>query len=271
MPLDNSNDELSDQAGPTLRNRLASLGAVARTVPGWALKNRLKASLLGGSCLASVIVVVAVWLMLASAHNQAPTQATYREALDALDRGAYVEARQLAKKVIGRVELPLDKLGGPSFVLGAAACHEGDDTWSNEKTNYYLLAARYLEEARDLGFPPGREAEGMFLLGKSLYLSGRIPGGRLVLRESLTVDQPTKTKTEIYRLLAGACLNDANPKLREALKYNTQYLSDRMLPPGQRHQGLLERALILLRLNDIPQSWPRWTRSHRKRRIGPKR
>ncbi len=245
MTVEDSKNKGPDQAGPTLRERLEpTIGAAL----GWAAKNRLQAGLLAGACLISITCAGVAWLTLGAAGNVLGREATLEMALEALDSGAYLRARELAESVRRRKTLPLEGLGGPAFVLGAAACYEADDTWSKEKKNYYLLASRYPEEARDRGFPPERRAEGLFLLGRSLYLSGQIPASRRALRLALEANQRKDRESQIHYLLAEASLNDANPKLDEALRHNSRYLANRKLPADRRNQGLFQRNEILFRM-----------------------
>jgi len=220
-----------------------------RKMLAWASENRLKAGLIGGACLLAVGGVAALWVL--STATPASQHATLDAAMKALDSGAYQEARQLAETLSEAALSPEDPLGAPSFVLGAAAAYEADDAWTTDKEHLYLLAARYLEEARDLGFPPGREGEGLFLLGRSLYLSGQMAASRIVLEETLAANP--RMRTEIHRLLAAAYLEDANPKFTEALEQNVIYLADPTLSAEARHQGLLQRAEILLQLGKTSQ------------------
>ena len=236
--MEDSKDRQSEQAAPALLVRLALSIRAARD---WIASNRLKAGLLALACLVSIASATGAWLILGNSRNTFFRQATMELALEALDGGNYVEARELAES------LSQQALGGPAFVLGAAACYEADDIWSREKSDLYLLASRYLEEARDLGFPPEREVEGLLLLGKSLYRSGQIPASRQILRLALKADKPGDGKSELFYLLAGACLNDANPKLEEALQYNSRHLANSKLPARLRDEGLLQRAEILFR------------------------
>ena len=220
-----------------------------RKMLAWAWDNRLKAGLIAGACLVSVGGVVALWLL--STATAASQHATLDAAMESLDSGAYQEARQMAEALGDGGLSPEDALGAPSFVLGAAAAYEADDAWTTDKEHLYLLAARYLEEARDLGFPPGRKGEGLFLLGRSLYLSGQMAASRPVLREAIAANP--RMRTEIHRFLAGAYLEDANPKYTEALEHNVIYLADPTLSVETRHRGLLQRAEILLQLGKTSQ------------------
>ncbi|MBN2477089.1 MAG: tetratricopeptide repeat protein [Pirellulales bacterium] len=221
-----------------------------RGLPAWAKANRLRAALAAGAGVVFLASAVLTWLAIAS--YQPPEElVTLDMVLEALDIGAYEQTRELARKLQTQGDLPIEELGGPVFALGAAAAYEADTMWSKDRTDYYKLASRYLEEAQDLGFPAGRRAEGLYLLGKSLYLGGRIPASRPILQSALKVNK--RKQTEIRQLLAGAYLDDANPDLDKALAENEQYLADRRLPSAVRHEGLLQRAQILLRLGRIPE------------------
>jgi tetratricopeptide (TPR) repeat protein len=198
--------------------------------------------------MASLSGVAVAWHLLASVAA-APAEsaaAALEEALQALDRGNYIEAQHLAAELHERKDLPVEDLGGPLFVLGAVAAYEAGETWSKDRAARYLLAVRYLEEARNRGFPPGRRADGLFLLAKSLYGAGRIPASRPALQEALKLN-PGRS-AEIHYLMAGAYLDDAAPKLEEALAENSRMLADPKLRPELRNEGLLQRAQILLRM-----------------------
>jgi len=250
MPPEDFQDDEREASTSALRDRLIWLGAGVRRVTDWAAANRVKTGLLAAAGLVLVVGTVALWFVIVSA-GRIDQAAVLEKAMQALDSGEYSEARRLAERLREAEEPSLEALGGAAFVLGAITAGEADEAWRTERKTAYLVAARYLEEARDRGFPPGREAEGLFLLGKSLYMSDHFPQSRPVLREALKRNR--LRKTEIYRLLAGAYLNDANPKYPEALEYNALYLADRMLPADERHQGLLQRARILLELGETAE------------------
>ena len=250
MPSQTPNDRDPRPSPWALGPLWRKLAGSGRAWAGWATANRLRAGLVLGACLVSVAGVVLAGLMIMG-ERSAGKDATLERALDALDGRAFFEARQLAEKLQERDGLSIGELGGPVFVLGAVSAYEAEDSWSKERTRYLLLAARYLEEARDRGFPPGREAEGLYLLGKSLYLGGQIPSSRPVLLSALPLNP--HLETEIHRLLAGAYLNDANPMLEKALSENGLYLADRQISAADRHDGLLQRVRILLQMDNTPE------------------
>ena len=176
---------------------------------------------------------------------------TLEMAYDALDLGAYNEARRLATQLRIRGDVSPDELGGPAFVLGAATLLEVDQKWGKAKSSSYLIAARYLEEASDRGFPAERRATGLYMLGKSLYLSDQFATSRLYLIDALKANP--NLKTEIHKMIASASRNDANPRLAEALDHITKYLSDPILSSDQRAEGMLEKSQILYDLGRIEE------------------
>jgi tetratricopeptide (TPR) repeat protein len=251
MPSEHPEGETQEASSPTRGNRPASPAKGPRRVLAWAADHRLKAALVVAGCLLALAAVSAWWFRGTAPVAENAENATLERALDALDAGAYDEAGKMAETLQSGGLSPRDPLGAPAFLLGVATAHEADRAWPADKKDLYLVAARYLEEARDLGFPPGREGQGLFLLGRSLYLSGQMPACRPVLRAAL--EAYPANRTEIHRFLAAAYLEDANPKYPEALEHNGLYLADRTLLAEARHEGLLQRAEILLRLGRTPE------------------
>ncbi len=244
MAEDTPKTDTSEEPLGTSQGRLAGLIAFLRGLPSWAAENRLKAGLVGGACLVSMGAVVVAWLVLASGGDG--EEITLEMAIEALDFGDYRKARDLAQRLRESGEVPRSAMGGPMFVMGAAVSYEADSTLTGNENDYYLLSVRYLEEARDLGFPEDRQGEGLLLLGKNLYQTGQIPASRPVLREAIEFN-PQK-ESLIRWLLAEAYLNDANPMCEEAFEQNTLYLADKRLSRSDRHQGMLQRAQIQFRL-----------------------
>ncbi len=234
------------QATESSERRL-SVRAVFPAVKQWAGANRLKAGMLVISCLASVGAAVGIWFVL----GPAAAEFTLPTALEALDAGQFSDARRMAESLREPGRVSSESLGELAFVLGAAAAYEADQTWTTGRKELYMVASRYLEEARDRGFPAGREGEGLLLLGRSLYLSDQIAASRPVLSEAL--EQNPDERPEILYLLAEACANDSSPRYDEALQANDSYLADRTLTPRQHQQGLLQRARVLLALVRIAE------------------
>ncbi|REJ94396.1 MAG: hypothetical protein DWQ35_08335 [Planctomycetota bacterium] len=176
---------------------------------------------------------------------------TLQSALEALDADDYREARKISEEL--RFARGAAQLGGPAFVLGASAAYEADTLWGKERLTYYVLASTYLREAYDRGFPPSRDAEGLFLLGKSLYLSNRPTASRPILAEALQLDPASfreSDRLEALLLATEANLGGSEPRPRVALTYNADYLESDRLSRRERDEGLLRHARILYELGE---------------------
>ncbi len=100
---------------------------------------------------------------------------TLEQALEAYDLGAYSEARIFAEQVLKYAKEDDDRTrASASFILGASTCAIAEIAWDTNRQPYYLAAVSYLRSSEEYGFVRGRELEGFFLLGKSLYLSGEL-------------------------------------------------------------------------------------------------
>jgi len=203
--------------------------------------------------LVSASLVLLIVGIVTTVRTQTPVSeapeplVTLQTALAALDHGDLSRARRMAQAMQAQGNLRTEDRGGPAFVLGAVEAIEAEQSWGKDQTRRYRLAAESLEQARDCGFPAGRQGEGLYLLGKSLYRGGQITASRPVLRAALKVN-PARS-AEIHGLLAAAALQDARPDLPEALAENERYLSDTSLPAGLRHDGMVRNAQILLRMD----------------------
>ncbi len=209
----------------------------------FAAQHRLLAAA-GG--LAALALVLGVVLGVAFLSEKEEKPVTLKEAFETLDAGLNNEAYEMGKKLQDAENLPNDSYGAPAFIMGAALAYEADQSFAAEKKAYYLLSARYLEQARDMGLPPDRAGEGLHQLGRALFLSGQVPASRPVLEEAL--EGAPRHRSEILWMLTEACLNDANPQYDQALAWNDKYLADRVLRPADRCRGQLQRARILLGL-----------------------
>ncbi len=157
----------------------------------------------------------------------------------------------MAEILAERRNPPAEEAGGPAFILGVVTYRETMDSWQEDKKSGLRQASRYLEEAADRGFPTGRKAEGLLLLGRCLYRSDQVSASLPVLQDALRVTKLERTRIEIERLLAGVYLNDPIPKFKEALKYNGLFLSHETISDEARNEGLLERSKIFLRMDRV--------------------
>ena len=230
-------EEGADEQSTGRFHRIGSLGRYAR-------EHRLLASLVVAAALATMCGLTVV-VVLFSGEKEKPV--TVEEALETLDGGLYDQAHAMGKRLQDAEDLPGDSYGVPAFIMGAALAYEADRSFTGDKKPFYLLASRYLAQARELGVPPDREGEELFQLGRTLFLSGQIPASRPIFEQA--VEAAPRHRSQILWLLTEAHLTDANPQYDQALTWNDKYLADRVLRPADRRRGLLQRARILLGLN----------------------
>ena len=164
-------DERQVDSTPARSSLFARLVYAPRAALAWMKSNRLAALVLALASLASVGGLVIVTLMIAAGRQLEPT-ITLQQCFDALDQGRYDEAISLAETL--RQQSQAEELpGGALYVLGVAMARQAGEALLKQRENKYLLAANYLEQARREGFPPDRQAEGLYLLGKALYYRDR--------------------------------------------------------------------------------------------------
>jgi tetratricopeptide (TPR) repeat protein len=224
---------------------------IARGFLTWTKAHRFKALLaIGGSVFVFITaIVVSRSLIAARQYRLNDKLVTMDQVLQALDRRAFAEVQALAKQLQEQGTLSAEELGGPAFALGAVAVYEAENSSGKKRTKLFQLAASYLDEANNRGFPPNRHAEGQYLLGKSLYESGQISASRPVLLSALKISPQYRAET--HALLANAYLNEARPELEQALEHNSLFLADKKLSDEKRQEALLQQAQILLGLGKI--------------------
>ena len=105
------------------------------------------------------------------------------------------------------------------------------------------MAAHYLEEARTHGFPPGREDQGLLLLGESLS-PDTTPKVYLFLRE--VYEQNPDLQHTLARMLSTAYLRDTVPNLKAAKQYTEVWLQAPSLTDDDRDLATLQLAEIYL-------------------------
>lgn len=222
------------------RSRLAALAvrAVRWPVRHW------YAVLIAAALGAIVIVPLAThWRAL-----HPPKRAVaLREVLRALDAGQTARAVEMARILRARGVAEGEAAGGPAFVLGMAALKQAEGYLGDERRRYQEMAAGYLTEARVLGFPPGREAVGTYLLGRTLYELGRFEESRPVLRRAAALNPERR---DLSAMLATALLRSRRPSPRQALQHIERYLAGTGLKDAEREAGQLILAEIKLALGD---------------------
>lgn len=187
---------------------------------------------------ALALVTVAGWLVLAQVAA-GPEIITIDVALRALDEGEDELAKALVTQIQEQGLLEPGEYGGPLFVLGALKVREAERQWSVERQiNEYLIASKYLGEARSVGLPQERIAEGLFLLGKSLIGSRQLLAGVEVLESSL--DEGSQSASDAYYLLAEAYFFAPKPRFNESIGQLKKAIES-----GKSTQSQLDNAHLL--------------------------
>jgi len=223
-------------------------GRIARVLR-WARDSKLRMGLTGLALAVVCGSVFATWSYLAHLAVDDPDLKTIEMALVALDADRFEEA----KSIVGQIQEqpnPQPEFGGALFVLGAAKAAQADQEWSLERQRaMHLIAARYLQKARDLGVPQGRESEAEFLVGRSLILGNEPAAGIAVLKHA--VQDPTLPTTEIHTLLTDAYQSIPEPDLPAALSHNQAVLDDNSLNAPERDAAIVTHAQLLVELQQL--------------------
>lgn len=226
--------------------REAWLDARLLRISEWASASPLRGVAVGVGLLALILATVGTWLYLASLTVTAAVP-TMSEVLEAYDAGEFDEARLRVARITEAGTLHPSEYGGPLFVLGATKAAEAETQWSPVlRQNQYLIAARYLEEAKAVGFPAGREEEGNYLLGRSLIEGGENVEGLKVLEQALADTQQGQAR--LHLILASAYQLAEPPDYAQALAHLDTALEGPDLDEQQRGDTLLRRIEVLSRV-----------------------
>ncbi|MDR1485853.1 MAG: tetratricopeptide repeat protein [Planctomycetaceae bacterium] len=178
---------------------------------------------------------------------------TLQKALDAYDFGAYGEAGKFAETVLKYTARNDDRTrAGVLFVLGASACSIAEMTSGgandSPKKNYYLAAAKYLSDCRELGYYPGRKAEAAFMLGKSLFLADEFVKAREPLLVSLENESPNKKM--LYWYLANSYMLSPDANTTEADKFVKLFQAEETITDEELFESDLLGAMIQVYSNN---------------------
>ena len=111
------------------------------------------------------------------------------------------------------------------------------------RQSQYLIAAKYLQEARAAGFPTGRQDEGNYLLGRALIESGDNAAGLEVLERAL--EATDNDHTDLHLTLASAYTLADPPAYEQALTHIDTALESAELTGQARVDTLLNRINLL--------------------------
>ncbi|MEI8371909.1 MAG: tetratricopeptide repeat protein [Planctomycetota bacterium] len=225
-----------------------SVGVVGRlrAVLGGVLADPLHVLLVLAVNVAVVVGIVSTAVILRN-RKPPPIPITLATAFSALDCGNTFEAQRMAERLAASKDITTEEWGSPDFILGALAARAAEKASGQQRTESFRLASLYLARSRERGFPEHREPAGLYLLGKSLCLCGRLEDALPVLEQALPKN--TDRATEIRLLLIEACTGVQPPKLDEALAENQKLLADPQLADSEHQQALVQQAQILIRMN----------------------
>ncbi|QEG33063.1 tetratricopeptide repeat protein [Bythopirellula goksoeyrii] len=234
-----------EAAAPTLRAKISSL-------VNWSGAGRLHKLLLGTAAAIGLVGLFAFWSYLGHVTVVDVPVITLDMAWEALDQQKYEEARNIIVE-IQRNPKDLEDFGSYLYILGAVKSYQADKEWSDDrKRATHLIAARYLQKARDLGVPEDREGQLIYLLGQSLVYGNQSREGIAILQEALK--ELSDPPIQLRRLLVEAYLNLPNPKLHEALEHNRFLISEPSLATSERAEALLTQSHILINLGNLEKA-----------------
>lgn len=238
------------KASGRLTSAIFVLIGVLRGLRAWTSGHWIRGVLIASTLLLLIGLTIGGWAYLANVALRTG-QVTIAGALEALDQDDTETARNAAGKLLTNGQLSRTDFGGPLFILGTLKYREAEaQTVPERRRNEYLIAARYLSEARAYSLPADREPMGALLLGTSLIESGQFDEGVRVLNDLAATkdfaDNPIALETQY--LLAETCLLKPNPDLERALRVNATLLANKNLTNEQRAAAVTQRALCLSRL-----------------------
>ncbi len=181
---------------------------------------------------------------------------TLELALQAYDLGSYPEARHFAEQVLKYAKKDDDLTQcGAYFVLGASTCAIAEIAWDSNRQPYYLAATSYLQKSAEYGFIRGREQEGEFLLGKSLYLSGELERCREPLQnvlDAVSVEKPAEPAVmkSVFWFLTNSYFLAPEPDYTEAIRYLRLFRRNPLVTEEERAEADLLDAMIRIRWGD---------------------
>ncbi|MEM6797936.1 MAG: tetratricopeptide repeat protein [Planctomycetota bacterium] len=235
-------DETNDAESP-------ERGSLLGRVRDWATVSPMRSTLVAVGLVGLMAGTIGAWLVLAEMATPV-AEPTMDDAYQALDEGDLELAGNIVNRVQKQQTILTRDYGGPLFVLGAIRAKEAEDQWAAERRRRdYLIAAKYLDEARSLGVPEDREYEALFLLGKSFIGSDQLDEGVEVLLQALALD-PTH-ETEIHELLARAYYFSGGleyPDYAAAVEQLDAVLAAPNVTEQQRNRVLLRKARAVSRL-----------------------
>ena len=175
---------------------------------------------------------------------------TAAKILAPLDDHELAAARTLATKLRKEADLEEPLQAACLYVLGTIVAGEAEE--SSQPTNRRLLnliAARYLDQSRQIAFPKGREPQGLLTLGRCFYRAGRFAQAVPILTDALAKNPDSSI--EIEQSLTDCYLKLVPPQPKQALVHNARLLQLPNLSPRERDAAQLLAANIHFTGNDF--------------------
>ncbi|QDT69740.1 Anaphase-promoting complex, cyclosome, subunit 3 [Planctomycetes bacterium MalM25] len=225
----------------------APSGGLLGKLRSWAEGGKNRNLIVGVAFGLVTIGMVAMW-MTAAEIAAGPEEPAVVRALKALDAGEDEEARSIIAELQDAETLTAEDYGGGLYVLGALKVNDAERQWSPDRSRTdYFVASKYLEEAKAIGFPEGREADGLYLLGKSLIESRQLKEGITNLRRAIAAGAHGEARAHL--LLAEAFFFAPEPNFESTIREIDLAIADPEIGPGERSEALLLRAEALASLD----------------------
>jgi len=218
----------------------------------WAGDSKLRMALVGSLFIGIFGGVFATWSYLAHLAVNHEEKYTLARALNALDQKDYEEAKNIVGEM-QRTSGDTQEFGGALYVLGAVKAAQADLEWSKDRQRaMHLIAARYLQKARELGVPERLKNQALFLVGQSLIRGNQPQAGIEVLQVAL--DDKRLPTAQIHLLLSEAHQATADPNLTAALEHNQAVLNDSTLDSQRRNAALITKADIFAQMGRLEEA-----------------
>jgi len=235
---------------PSLRERLGAI----RRLPHWVRANGIKASIIFSVVFSVMGALLFTWAVMSAKGRQERLEASYTpaDAFAALDSGDLPKALHMAQLAERNGNITTDDAGGPAFIFGVAALHRADTPLVVQQRRAYQIAAHWFDEAYRRGLPEGREAQGLYYTGKSLYLADRFADAVPVLKRA--IPENPDTASELRQYLSQSLFLKAEPNVAAALEEVDRYLAGKDLDEAERRVATVDRAEMLLRLGRLDEA-----------------
>lgn len=234
--------EPEEQEQPTSPAPPGLMGRLRAWSAGHPIRNAIIVAGLGAASVATI----AAWVVLANIAT-APDPSTIAIALEKLDAGEDEDARAIINRLMQDGSLKTSDYGAALYIMGAIKIREAERQWSPERSrNDYYIASKYLAEGRTFAYPVGRQAEGLYMLGKSLIESRQLEQGIVALRQAL--DAGAQGEARAHLLLAEAYFYAPTPDFEKTVAEIDIAVADPKIEPGQRASAMLLRSEALAAL-----------------------